>query len=64
LENTAAEPDLIELAIAALSDRDLDLLYEHTSLREAGFDEEQTATMMDKRYQKAQKAAERFSEKV
>lgn len=60
LDNTAKEPDLIELAIAKLSDRDLELLHEHTALREAGFEEEQTAQMMGDRYQDALEAAAQF----
>lgn len=55
LDNTAKEPDLIELAIAKLSDKDLELLHEHTALREAGFDEGQTAEMMGDRYEDARK---------
>ena len=60
LDYTAKEPDLIELAIAKLSDKDLELLHEHTALRESGFDEGQTAQMMGKRYNEALKAAARF----
>ena len=60
LDNTAKEPDLIELAIAKLSDKDLELLHEHTALREAGFEEEQTAQMMGDRYHETQKAVAHF----
>jgi len=60
LDNTAKDPDLIELAIAKLSDRDLELLHEHTALREAGFEEEQTAQMMGDRYHETQKAVAHF----
>ncbi len=63
LDYTAKEPDLIELAIAKLSDKDLELLHEHTALREAGFDEEQTAQMMGDRYADALEAAAHFQKK-
>lgn len=36
------EPDIVELVLMALYDNDLMLLQELASLREAGFDEEQT----------------------
>lgn len=60
LDNTAKDPDLIELAIAKLSDKDLELLHEHTALRESGFDEGQTAQMMGDRYHETQKAVAHF----
>lgn len=60
LDNIAKEPDLIELAIAKLSDRDLELLHEHMALRESGFDEGQTAQMMGDRYEDALEAAAHF----
>ena len=64
LDNTAKEPDLIELAIAKLSDKDLELLHEHTALRESGFDEEQNAQMMGDRYADAQEAAAHFQKNM
>ena len=60
LDNTAKEPDLIELAIAKLSDKDLELLHEHTALREAGFDEEQISGIMVDRWSFFQNAVARF----
>lgn len=56
----STEPDIVEMVLATLDDADLDLLQEVSCLREAGFDEQQIATMMDDRYQEAQMAMVRF----
>jgi len=56
------EPDIVSLVLTTLKDSDLDLLQELASLREAGFDEEQTASMMADRHEKALKAVEHFQE--
>ena len=50
-ERPSTEPDLVEIALAALSDSDLELLHEHAVLRESGFNNEQTASMMGERWQ-------------
>jgi hypothetical protein len=39
---TTNQPDIVELVLQALSDDDLVLLHELASLRESGFNEEQT----------------------
>jgi hypothetical protein len=44
------------LVLAALADDDLELLQELSILRESGFDEGQTASMMGDRYKQAQGA--------
>lgn len=54
------EPDIVNLTLATLRDTDLELLQELASLREAGFDEEQTALMMADRHKKAQEAVAHF----
>jgi len=56
------EPDLVEIVLEALSDDDLDLLHEHASLRDAGFDEEQISVMMADRWSRFQQAVERFKQ--
>jgi hypothetical protein len=61
-EHPTTEPDLVEMVLAALKDADLELLQELSSLRESGFNEEQTASMMGDRYQKAQEAVVHFQE--
>jgi DNA-binding transcriptional MerR regulator len=43
------EDRLIELALSKCSDHDLDILYELSKLREAGFSEEQISEMMASR---------------
>lgn len=54
-------PDLVELAIAALSDSDLNLLHEHALLREAGIGEKAIAESMGRdRYEEALLAQERY----
>jgi DNA-binding transcriptional MerR regulator len=55
-----SEPDLIELTLARLSDRDLELLHELNLLRESGFDDAQIEEMLGKRYPAAQKAIDHF----
>jgi len=40
------DPDIIRLVLTSLKDSDIELLAELASLREAGFDEGQTAQMM------------------
>jgi hypothetical protein len=57
-----AEPDIVEMVLASVEDIDLYLLQEISSLRESGFDEEQTASMMGDRYHKAQEALTRCKE--
>jgi hypothetical protein len=61
-ERPTAEPDTVELMLAALEDTDLELLHELSILRESGFDEEQTASMMGDRYQLARDAIGHFQE--
>jgi hypothetical protein len=61
-QRPTTEPDIVELVLAALNDADLELLHEHTTLREAGFTEEQTASMMGERYKELQKAVTHFQE--
>ena len=56
------EPDIVEKVLETLSDDDLDLLHEHASLREAGFDEEQISVMMADRWSLFQHAVERFKQ--
>jgi len=50
------------MVLAELSDGDLDLLGEMAVLRESGFNEEQTATMMGDRYKLAMAAVTHFQE--
>jgi hypothetical protein len=57
------EPDIVSLVLTTLKDSDIELLQELASLREAGFDEEQTVSMMGDRYGKAMKAVEAFQER-
>ncbi|MFZ3147782.1 MAG: hypothetical protein WA137_01930 [Methanothrix sp.] len=54
------EPDLVSMVLTTLNDADLELLQEQAALREAGFDEEQTASMMGERYKRAQEAVTNF----
>ena len=54
------EPDIVEMVLTTLEDADLDLLQEVSCLREAGFDEQQIATMMEDRWPQYLKAAARF----
>jgi predicted nucleic acid-binding Zn-ribbon protein len=61
-ERPTTEPDLVETVLAALEDADLELLQELSSLRESGFNEEQTVSMMGDRYHKAQEALTRCKE--
>ena len=61
-ERPSTEPDIVEIVLAALDDADLELLQEFSSLRESGFDEEQTAIMIGDRYQEAQNAVLHFQE--
>jgi hypothetical protein len=61
-EHPTTEPDLVEMVLASLEDADLLLLQELSILRESGFNEEQTASMMGDRYQEAQKAIMYFQE--
>jgi len=58
----ATEPDLVEKALAALEDKDLELLQEHAILRESGFNEEQAAQMMGERWLAYEVAATNFRE--
>jgi hypothetical protein len=61
-ERLTTEPDLIEIVLAALSDNDLELLYEHAVLRESGFNEEQAASMMGERWLMYEVATAHFQE--
>jgi hypothetical protein len=59
-ERPTAEPDIVEMVLAALEDADLELLQEISILRESGFNEEQIASMMGDRYQEAQETVVQF----
>jgi hypothetical protein len=59
-ERPTTEPDLVELMLAALEDDDWELLQELSILRESGFNEKQTASMMGDRYQEAKEAVLHF----
>lgn len=59
-DSPTVEPDIVELVLASLSDIDLELLHEHATLRESGFDEDQIAVMMGDRYERFQKAKAYF----
>lgn len=61
-DRPSTEPDIVELVLASLSDIDLELLHEHATLRETGFDEDQIAVMMADRYKQFQKAVTHFQE--
>jgi hypothetical protein len=61
-ERPTTEPDIVEMVLAASEDDDLLLLQELSSLRESGFDEEQTASMMGDRYHEALNALVHFQE--
>ena len=54
------EPDIVEMVLTTLVDADLDLLQEVSCLRDAGFDEQRTATMMGDRWPQYLEAAARF----
>ena len=54
------EPDIVEMVLTTLKDADLDLLQEVSCLREAGFDEQQTAAMMGDHWSQYLEAATRF----
>ena len=54
------DPDIIRLVLTSLKDSDIELLAELASLREAGFDEGQTAQMMGSRHKQALKSVEHF----
>ena len=56
------EPDIVEKVLETLSDDDLELLHEHASLREAGFDEGQISVMMADRWPLFQQAVARFKQ--
>lgn len=56
----STEPDIAEMVLGVLDYADLELLQERAALRESGFDEEQTISMMGDRYQLAQDAVEHF----
>jgi hypothetical protein len=57
-----AEPDIVELVLSSLEDEDLELLHEHATLRETGFNEDQIAIMMGDRYKRFQKAVTHFQD--
>ena len=61
-ERPTTEPDIVEMALAASSDQDLELLHEHAILHEAGFDQEQISRMMADRWSLFQQAIERFKQ--
>lgn len=61
-ERPTTEPDIVSMVLTTLNDVDLELLQEQAALREAGFDEEQTASMMGERYKRGQKAVANFQE--
>ena len=54
------DPDIVSLVLTSLKDSDIELLAELASLREAGFDEGQTAQMMGSRHKQALKSVEHF----
>jgi hypothetical protein len=61
-ERPSTELDLVEIALADLSDADLELLHENAVLRESGFNNEQTASMMGERWRRYQEATAHFQE--
>jgi len=60
LEPRPTDPDIVSLVLTSLKDSDIELLAELASLREAGFDEGQTALKMADRYKKTLRALEHF----
>jgi hypothetical protein len=54
------DPDIMRQVLTSLKDSDIELLAEFASLREAGFDEGQTAQMMGSRHKQALKSVEHF----
>jgi hypothetical protein len=62
LEPRPTDPDIVSLVLTSLKDLDIELLAELASLREAGFDEGQTALMMAGRHESAMKAVSVFQE--
>ena len=54
------DPNIARLVLTSLKDSDIELLAELASLLEAGFDEKQTAQMMDSRYKQALNSVEHF----
>ena len=54
------DPDIVSLVLTSLKESDIELLAELACLREAGFDEEQTAQMMGSRYKQVLKKVEHF----
>jgi len=61
-QRPTTEPDIVSMVLTTLNDVDLELLQEQAALREAGFTEEQTASMMGERYKRGQKAVAHFQE--
>ena len=57
------QPDIIGAVLSSLSDAQIDLLQEMSSLREAGFDSDTVAVFMADRHAKAMQAVEVFQER-
>jgi hypothetical protein len=61
-ERPTNETDILEMVLRALPDQDLELLQEHATLWEAGFNEGQISLMMSNRWALFQQAVERFKQ--
>lgn len=63
-EHRSTAPDVIGLALAAVSDEDLDILQEAAELGACGHSISEIATILAERWPLYQKAAERFREAI